>query len=119
MQVTRILNRGRDPVAPLSQRATIDSGRTSWSSASVVSTIETQSPEPRIPEEVTRQLEQTYGTSIMKKKVYIALGIVVVFVLICGIIVAIVLPLTLNQTATTTISTTRATTSIVTTTHSK
>lgn len=48
MKVTRIVNRGR--IAPSSPKPIIDSGRTSFSSASNVSTIETQSPEPRLEE---------------------------------------------------------------------
>ena len=44
MRVPRITNRGR--IAPSSPKSITDSERTSWSSASEVSTIDTQSPEP-------------------------------------------------------------------------
>lgn len=53
MRPPRIVNRGR--IAPSSPKPMIDSGRTSWSSASIVSTIETRSPEPRITEEQVNQ----------------------------------------------------------------
>jgi hypothetical protein len=53
MRVTRIVNRGR--IAPTSPKPCIDSGRTSWSSASAVSTIDTQSPEPNIAEQVAQK----------------------------------------------------------------
>lgn len=48
MRPPRIVNRGR--IAPSSPKPVIDSGRNSWSSASIVSTIETQSPEPKLEE---------------------------------------------------------------------
>lgn len=53
MPVARIVNRGR--IAPKSPIPIVDSGRTSWSSASIVSTIETQSPEPNLEEQVTQK----------------------------------------------------------------
>jgi hypothetical protein len=53
MKVTRIVNRGR--IAPSSPKPIIDSGRTSFSSASAVSTIETNSPEPQITEQEVAQ----------------------------------------------------------------
>ncbi len=42
-------------IAPASPKPGSDSERTSWSSASVVSTIYTKSPEPKLPEEVTQK----------------------------------------------------------------
>jgi hypothetical protein len=53
MKVTRIVNRGR--IAPASPKPVIDSGRTSWSSASPVSSIYTRSPEPQITEQEVAQ----------------------------------------------------------------
>ena len=53
MRVPRIVNRGR--VVPTSSKSISDSERASWSSASIVSTIDTQSPEPRVTEDVTQQ----------------------------------------------------------------
>ena len=53
MPIERVLNRGR--IAPALPRPIIDSGRTSFSSASAVSTIDTQSPEPPLDEQVTQK----------------------------------------------------------------
>ena len=53
MKITRITNRGR--IAPTSPKPVIDSGRTSWSSASAVSTIETQSPQPNLQEQLNQK----------------------------------------------------------------
>jgi hypothetical protein len=53
MRPPRIVNRGR--IAPSSPIPIIDSGRTSWSSASAVSTIDTKSPEPNIAEQVNQK----------------------------------------------------------------
>jgi hypothetical protein len=50
MRPPRIVNRGR--IAPASPVPIIDSGRTSFSSASAVNTFDDPEPESNIPEEV-------------------------------------------------------------------
>jgi hypothetical protein len=54
MKLIRITN-GASRVGPSSSKPLPDSGRTSWSSASAVSTIDTQSPEPNIAEQVAQK----------------------------------------------------------------
>jgi len=53
MKVTRITNGRR--IAPKPPPSHSDSGRTSWSSASEVSTIDTKSPEPNIAEQLQQK----------------------------------------------------------------
>ena len=53
MRMERVINRGR--IAPSSPRRIVDSGRSSFSSASAVSTIDCESPQPPLDEQVTKQ----------------------------------------------------------------
>ncbi|CAF0960822.1 unnamed protein product [Rotaria sordida] len=105
MKVPRIMNRGR--IAPSAPRVSSDSERNSWSSASIVSTIETQSPQPQLPEEVTQTLQKPIVVSSINKKVIIGLCIAAVCLIIISIVLGAVLPLTLNKNSPTTNSTTQ------------
>jgi len=53
MIITRAMKRAR--VAPLSPREMIQSERSSWSSASVVSSIDLKSPEPELQDKLPQK----------------------------------------------------------------
>ena len=114
MRPPRIVNRGR--IAPSSPKRIIDSGRNSWSTASIVSTIETRSPEPRITEQQVNQKYvdpsrkslicffptldlrlQLISTSALKKKVIIAVSTTTISLIVIGIVLGTTLPNVLNK----------------------
>ncbi|UJR27997.1 hypothetical protein I4U23_009255 [Adineta vaga] len=97
MKAPRIVNRGR--IAPSSPKPVIDSGRTSFSSASAVSTIDDIDPESEthVPEKAIQKLEQSIKASSIKKKVILGVVICAVFALLFAIIFGVTYSLTRDK----------------------
>ncbi|CAF1112493.1 unnamed protein product [Rotaria sordida] len=104
MIIKRAIQRSR--ITPLSPKQMIHSECSSWSSASIVSSIDLKTPEPTLHNEVSQKLEAINKTS-RNGKLLIILTIFLVLLILIGIILSIVLSLTLiknSSTETTTIT---------------
>ncbi|CAF0891837.1 unnamed protein product [Rotaria sp. Silwood1] len=101
----------QNSIAPFSPTQMIRSERSSWSSASIVSSIDLKSPEPILHTEVYQKLETMNKTSKNRKLVII---LIILLTLLILIIIIIVLTLTLikNSSTETTIITSPTTTKI-------
>ncbi|CAF0899812.1 unnamed protein product [Adineta ricciae] len=124
MRPPRIVNRGR--IGPSSPKPIIDSGRNSFSSASVVSTIDDIDPEPEsnAPQQVAQKLEQSIAAASIKKKIFIIVAVCVTALVLFGISFGVAYSLTMNKssttaTTTTTITATTTPVTVTNTTHIK
>ncbi|CAF3328100.1 unnamed protein product [Rotaria socialis] len=117
MLITRAINHNR--VVPSSADSRMGSARSSWSSASIVSSIDLKSPEPEVKDPDSHALEAINST-VRNRKLLISLITLLVLLILIGIVLGVVIPLIFmqNSSITTTVSTVTTTVSTVTTTVS-
>ncbi|CAF2250027.1 unnamed protein product [Rotaria magnacalcarata] len=111
MLITRAMNRNR--VVPLSADSRMSSARSSWSSASIVSSVDLKSPEPEVKNQDSQALEAINST-VCSRKLLTSLITLLVLLILIGIVLGVVIPLKLmqNSSITVTVSTVTTTTKI-------
>ncbi|CAF1966982.1 unnamed protein product [Rotaria magnacalcarata] len=105
------MNRNR--VVPLSADSRMSSARSSWSSASIVSSVDLKSPEPEVKNQDSQALEAINST-VCSRKLLTSLITLLVLLILIGIVLGVVIPLKLmqNSSITVTVSTVTTTTKI-------
>ncbi|CAF4374516.1 unnamed protein product [Rotaria socialis] len=109
MLITRAINHNR--VVPSSADSRMGSARSSWSSASIVSSIDLKSPEPEV---YTLFSLEAINSTVRNRKLLISLITLLVLLILIGIVLGVVIPLIFmqNSSITTTVSTVTTTTKV-------